>query len=62
MMILFIKKIYQYNNYLCVFYRATHPLSNLKGFEPKLCFGDILMSFVWSGGIFEEDTGGKQPM
>lgn len=27
----------------------THALSSLKGFEPRYCFGDVLLSFVWSG-------------
>lgn len=27
---------------------STHTLSSLSGFDPNLCFGDVLMSFAWS--------------
>jgi len=26
-----------------------HPLSNQSGFNPNLCFGDILFGFSWMG-------------
>jgi len=29
--------------------RKTHPLSNQSGFNPNLCFGDILFGFSWMG-------------
>ncbi|TDG42966.1 hypothetical protein AWZ03_010616 [Drosophila navojoa] len=27
----------------------SHPLSNQSGFNPNLCFGDILFGFIWNG-------------
>lgn len=30
--------------------RLNHPLSAMSGFDPNLCFGDVLMSFSWTGG------------
>ncbi len=32
-----------------IFYRSTHRLSSQSGFTPYICFGDILISFVWNG-------------
>lgn len=30
-------------------FRLNHPLSSQSGFDPNLCFGDVLMSFSWTG-------------
>lgn len=28
---------------------SNHPLSSQSGFDQNLCFGDVLLSFTWSG-------------
>lgn len=30
------------------FFRPNHPLSSQSGFNPRICYGDILFSFVWN--------------
>lgn len=37
------------NNFCVSFYRKSHPLSSQMGFDPNLCFGDILIAFTWDG-------------
>ncbi|XP_062139482.1 PDZ domain-containing protein 8 [Drosophila sulfurigaster albostrigata] len=34
----------------------SHPLSNQSGFNPNLCFGDILFGFSWNGSPNNEST------
>lgn len=34
-------------------FSSNHPLSSMNGFEPRLCYGDALLSFVWSGNVVD---------
>ncbi|XP_055295198.1 PDZ domain-containing protein 8 [Sitodiplosis mosellana] len=40
----------------------SHPLSSLSGFDPNLCFGDVLISFSWTGAANTDSIKKTKPM
>jgi hypothetical protein len=49
-LIWFLKVIIEYLDTL-IFFSRNHKLSGHSGFEPCLCYGDILLSFIYTGQL-----------
>lgn len=37
-------------------FSRSNPMSSQPGYEPCLCYGDILLSFLWSSSIAEKSS------